>query len=230
MKKLYTSIGRFCRRGHGNMTYPYVMVSGRECVLDTQEMLIWALLNWRIVEADQVEWLYQASAEETGVGILHHRTAEDCLTRLVQRGLVMEGCGDTGADALYSLLSELYIIPISESLFLRVASFIRLTIFGGVPYTITRDLFRRDRRSEPEQQVVRLSNQTMLSTAELIKCAELHITELPTEETLLEALYGDEFTTSDNLVESVRFSDCRNTVLTAIANLYLRKQVILERI
>ena len=42
---------------------------------------------------------------------------------------------ETGADCLYDLLSDLYIIPISENPILRFISFIRLTVFEGLPYS-----------------------------------------------------------------------------------------------
>lgn len=227
MRKLYTAIGHFCRRGRGDITYPYVNVNGQEYVLDMQEMTLWVLLNWRILSAEQLEIQYGKRSKESGLAF--QRSLSDCMSRLVQRGLVMEGGGETDADALYDLLSNLYIIPLTESPFLRVLSFIRL-VFKGVPVSLAKRILKRDRRDDAEKRIMRLSRQTLLSTAELIRCAELQITDLPTEESVLDALYSDEFTTSDNLSELVRYSHFRNQILASVANLYLRQQIIFERI
>lgn len=157
------------------------------------------------------------------------RSAEECVRRLVQRGLIAKGSGDTGADALYDLLSELYVIPISENLFLRMISFIRLTLFSRLPYSITKKIFSKDKRNDNEKKVMRLANRAILSTAEIIKCIDQNVLSFTTDEDLLNVLYHDEYTTSDNIAYAVRsLPQCR-PVITSIANLYLRKQIIFER-
>ena len=75
-----------------------------------------------------------------------------------------------------------------------------------------------------------LSKQALLSTAELIKCAEGGIEDVSTDEKLLNALYSDIDSTSDNLPDMMRGSSQQVPVTLAITNLYLRKQVILERL
>lgn len=206
---------------------PSVLVNNREFMLDIQEMMIWSLLNWRILSDDEIQTLYENRARETGY--MTSRSVKECMARLIQRGLVAEGEGGLGADALYNLLSGLYIVPISVNPILRLISFVRLTVFGKIPYSVTKQLFRRDKRSSDEQKVMLLANQALLSTAEIIKCAELNAYTFRTEDELVDTLYHDEYTTSENIAHSVRcFSQCR-PVLTSIANLYLRKQIIFER-
>lgn len=226
--KLYTAVGKFKtkRSGHG-LRFPLVTVGGEERILDVQEMILWTILNWRILSMAEAAVLYGKKASETG--FTARRSMEECMRRLIQRGLVAEGTGDSGADALYDLLSELYIIPISESVFLKLLSFIRLTVFSRIPYSVTRKIFSRDKRSGDEQKVMRLANQVVLSTAEIVKCFEQDDLSLASEEDLLDALYHDEYTTSENIAYMVRcLPQCR-TVITSVANLYLRKQIIFER-
>ena len=74
-----------------------------------------------------------------------------------------------------------------------------------------------------------LANRAILSTAEMIKCVELNAVEFQTEEELVDALYHDEYTTSENIVHSVRFLQQCRPVLTSVANLYLRKQIVFDR-
>lgn len=228
MKKLYTAVGRMqFKVRNKDVRCPVVLLNNKEYILDIQEMMIWSLLNWRILSDDEIQTLYENKARETGY--MTHRPVTDCMKRLVQRGLVAEGEGELGADALYNLLSGLYVVPISESPFLRLVSFVRLTVFEGIPYSVTKQIFRKDNRNSDEQKVMLLANQAILSTAEIIKCAELNTLEFRTEDELIDTLYHDECTTSENIAHSVRFLPQCRPVITSVANLYMRKQIIFER-
>ena len=229
MQKYYTAVGRFeCKGRMGDMTCPMVIINNREYALDIQEMILWAALNWQIMDARSLEDAYSAKLKASG--IRPQRSISDCMRRLMQRGLVVEGCGETDEDALYALLSGLYVVPISDSLLLRLISFIKLTVFGHVPFAVTRKLFRKDRRSANERRVYRLSRQALLSTAELIKCVEYDIHTIHSDSQLMDALYADDTTTSDNIADMVRPFVCCRPVLQAVANLYLRRQIIFERL
>ena len=72
--------------------------------------------------------------------------------------------------------------------------------------------------------------QALLSTAEIIKCIDKNISRLPNECALLDSLYGDETTTSDNIASMVKVSQSSKPVTLAVANLYLRQQIIFERV
>ena len=225
---LYTAVGKFHIKGSvGGMRCPLVTLGGREFILDMQEMTLWTILNWRILTEEEIYLLYEKKVQETG--FLSSRSAEECVRRLVQRGLIAKGIGNAGADALYDLLSELYVIPISENLFLRVLSFIRLTFVARIPYSVTKRIFSKDKRSDSEKKVMRLANQAVLSTAEIIKCIDQNVLTFATDEDLLDVLYHDDYTTSDNIAYSVRFLPQCRPVITSVANLYLRKQIIFER-
>lgn len=229
MKKLYTAVGRFERRGSvGGLSCPIVVINRKEFAMNIQEMMLWTILNWRILDRDALKELYEARERESG--FLSKWDMDVCLNRLLQRGLAAEGAGDTDEQALYHLLSDLYIIPISESLPLRLISFIKLTVFQGVPFSATKKIFASDRRTEDEKRVMRLSRQALLSTAELIKCVEKQVPDISADESLLDALYSDAYTTSDNIAELVRSCKSCRPVLLSVSNLYLRRQIIFERI
>lgn len=112
---------------------------------------------------------------------------------------------------------------------MRVLSFIRLTFFSRIPYSVTKRIFSKDKRSDSEKKVMRLANQAVLSTAEIIKCIDQNVLTFATDEDLLDVLYHDDYTTSDNIAYSVRFLPQCRPVITSVANLYLRKQIIFER-
>lgn len=229
MEKLYTAVGclQFQGRRSGKR-YPLVKLNGKEYLLDMQEMMLWSILNWRIVSMDELCALYVQKEKESGY--FPDRGLEECLRRLLQRGLAADGSGESGADALYRLLSELYIVPIPESPLLRAVSFIRLTVFGGVPVSAAKRVFGKDRRDDGEKKVIRLANRALLSTSEIIKCIEQKVFDFSSEDELAQILFHDDYTTGETIAEeAISSPECR-PILTAVANLYLRRQIIFERV
>jgi len=225
----YTAVGHFQRRTDSQgQSYPVIIINQKEYYVDIQEMAIWTVLSWRLLEFPQVRAEYNKLERECVIPV--RRTMEDCLGRLVTRGLVASGCGETGFEALYDLLGGLYVAPLSESLPLRVAAFLKLMFLKGVPFSKARELFRRDKPSEREARVMALSRQALLSTAELVKCAEVGAEDVSTDEKLMDALYDDDDTTCYNIADMMLTAESREWVTVAVANLYLRKQIIFQRV
>ena len=89
-----------------------------------------------------------------------------------------------------------------------------------------------DKRGEPEEERsagwdnAERAKQVIQS----IKCIDKNISRLPNECALLDSLYGDETTTSDNIASMVKISQSSKPVTLAVANLYLRQQIIFERV
>ena len=57
-------------------------------------------------------------------------------------------------------------LPTSGPFFLRLASFVKLTLLAHVPVSAARKLFQKDKRTKYEALVMRLAGQALLSTAE----------------------------------------------------------------
>lgn len=225
----YTALGHFRRKNDGlGRSYPVIIINGREYNVDIQEMALWTVLNWRLLDFSQIEAEYHKLDQDCAIPA--RRTLEDCLGRLVTRGLAASGSGETDFEALYDLLGGLYVVPLSESLPLRLAVFLKLTFLKGVSLSKTRELFRKDKPSERETRIMALSRQALLSTAELIKCAEVGARDISTDEKLMDALYNDDDTTSENIADLMLTAGSRGWVTEAVANLYLRKQIIFERV
>lgn len=224
----YTAVGHFRRRINGlGRSCPVIIINEQEYDVDIQEMALWTALNWRLLDFPQVEAEYNKLNQDCVIPAL--RTLENCLGRLCTRGLVASGTGATDFEALYDLLGGLYVSPLSENLLRRLAAFLKLTVLRGVPVSQARKLFQKDQPSEEEAQVMALSRQALLSTAELVKCAELGVRDVSTDEKLIDALYNDETTTSDNIADMMLTAESRQWVTAAVANLYLRKQIIFQR-
>lgn len=228
-KTLFTAVGRFERRTNGyRYCCPIIILGEKEYMVDLQEMIIWSCLNWRIAHMEEIGNLYAKMLPGQKNAI--SRPWQDCVKRLLTRGLLVSGKGETEYDALYDLLCSLYIIPADGSAFLRMLSFLKLTLVNHVPFSAAKKLFRRDRRNAIEKHVMSLAKQALLSTAELIRCMDKDIQSLPTEESILERIYDDPDTTSDNIGYVMQISPKSKTVILAVANLYLRQQIIFERI
>ena len=226
-KTLYTALGHFrCRNDSGGRRYPVILMDHREFGMDPQEMTLWTALCWRLTDRQRAEAFYEQLSN--GMELFSRRSFSDCLDRLVTRGLVAKGSGTTDFDALYDLLGELYVVPISSSFPLKVVTFLKLLCSGTAPGSASA-LFRRDRRTEPERHIMALSRCAPLSTAELVRCAERGVPDTASDLQMLDLLYGDQETTSDNIVSEMRTAACCRPVTTAVANLYLRKQIIFER-
>lgn len=120
----YTAVGHFCRKTDANgRSYPVILVNQEEHMVDMQEMAVWSVLNWRFLRLEQIELKYSQLAGDLPPA---RRTLETCLNRLEMRGLIARGVGGTDFEALYDLLGELYVVPLSESLPLRLATFAKL--------------------------------------------------------------------------------------------------------
>ena len=189
--------------------------------------------NWRnacFISCSAFEDIYALYLKLTrGLSFTSHRTLDDCIDRLVTRGLVAERRGGSEYESLYDLLSCLYIAPVSANPFLRLGAFLKLWLWDGVPFSKAIRLFSRPKHSAEERQIVRLANQALLSNAELIKCAERGVRTLRSDAQLMDCLYDDELTTCENLPILMAASRQARPVSAAIANLYLHKQIVFER-
>lgn len=124
MKMLYTANGRYIRCCTEEGTRPVIIVCDKEYEVDVQEFMLWSILNWRILREEEIGSYYEKMASNTNVTI--HRSWQDCVQRLLVRGLIVAGTGDTEYDALYDLLACRFIIPIGAAWPLRVLSFLKL--------------------------------------------------------------------------------------------------------
>ena len=109
-RTLYTAVGHFQNVTTRDGAYPVVLVNRQEYRLDPQEMTVWSILNWRLLDPQSVEVFYEPMFRT--LMLEERRTLENCLGRLVTRGLVAAGHGETDFEALYDLLGGLYVVPI----------------------------------------------------------------------------------------------------------------------
>lgn len=228
MKKLYAAVGLFKLKSQGESNaYPSVILSGKECKLDVQEMAVWASLNWRILTSDQLRAYYEEQMSRTT--LICSRSFDETLNRLVIRGLIAEGVGGNDEEVLYNLISKLYIVPLYQSAPIRIISFLKLVLIHKVPFEKAKMVFEGDRKTRNEKRIMQLAFSAPMSTAEIIKCVDKNIDCILNEDDVVEFLYDDNSVTSENFAETVRSLPSTRSVISAISNLYLRKQILFER-
>lgn len=232
IQTLYTATGHLqMRRAQEGREYPVVVLNRREHLLAPLELVLWSRLCWRFRDLDRLRREYETTAEETGLPELQRQAPsfEHALTQLVARGLIASGEGETQVDALYDLLSNLYITPIDDSFWNRLAAASKLVTVRHVPRAKVRGLFQKECTTDEERRILALSRQALLSTAELIKCEEAGVTDVSSSERVLETLYYDDVTTCYNIAHLMRNSPMRDPVVLAVSNLFLRKQIVFQR-
>lgn len=225
---LYTAIGHFKKKADtSGQVYPVVLVNRQEYPVDMQEMMVWSTLCWRLMDYRQLQEKYELltrSLEQPKY------TLVSCVERLKTRGLISCGTGPTDFDALYDLLGDLYVMPLTKEFLPRLTAFLKLVLFNGVSYRSAKTLFYRDSPTQQEAQVISLARQALLSTAEIIKCIDIGVHDISTGSKLMDKLYCDPESNSDNIRYMVNDSPNKAPVTSAVANLYLRKQIIFERL
>ncbi|MBQ7922473.1 MAG: hypothetical protein IJ325_07845, partial [Clostridia bacterium] len=111
-----------------------------------------------------------------------------------------------------------------------VVSFLRMVFSDGLPVKTALQVFNRDRRSDGEKKIMKLIHKVKLTTAETVWCFDRNVMDLQNEDEVVEKLYQDDYTTSENIADEMRLSPVCRSVLTDISNLYLRKQIVFDRI
>lgn len=229
MKKLYTAVGQLHFRGSAmENRCPILVVNGNETTPNMSEMILWSTLYWQILTDDELETQFAAKKNE--VNYTDSMSASAVMYWMMRRGLIEEGIGDTYEDALYDLLSRLYITPIEVNPLLDVVSFLRMVFSDRLPVKTALQVFNRDRRSDGEKKIMKLIHKVKLTTAETVRCFDRNVLDLQNEDEVVERLYQDDYTTSENIADEMRSSPVCRSVLTDISNLYLRKQIVFDRI
>jgi len=222
----YTSMGRMTTKKENGITVPCIIVEDREYRLTVEELIIWGSLHWKFLNKKDLE--REFNRRKDNARIFNDVSFEDTLNRLITRTVVSSGTNYLAADALYELVGDLKIRPVRIDPRDRFKSSVYMYFNKGVPLTQCIKHFFGAVLSKNEKHILNLSKKVGVSTAEIIKCGELKIQNIETEDELMDKLYSDEKTDYITINSDSRFSKLRVDVLQSVANLYLKKQIIFE--
>lgn len=223
MMTLYTAIGTYRLAQNG---LPLVTTGGRDCAMDTHELLLWSSLAFRILTYQELRAEFYEKEKE--LHILGELDFDHYLNRLIMRRLVASGKDCTGVDALYDLLGHLYIQPVPDSILVKAVSFLKLFLGRKLPLQKAVSVFHTEKLEPMEKQVMALLRHEMLSTAELIQCTEKGKKRLKDSNDLMDCLYREGDCDCESIVTDCRVSETRFPVLTAIANLYFKQRITFQ--
>lgn len=184
MMTLYTAVGRYKMTGKG---LPLVTAGGRECALTPHELILWSSLAFRILTYDELKTAFYKKEQE--LHIMGELDFDHYLNRLIMRRLIASGRDCTGVDALYDLLGRLYLQSSHTGFSAKVLTFIKLCLRHGISMRQAASVFNSEKLEPMEKQLISLLNRQMLSTAELIQCAQKDIKQLKNNNELMEYLF-----------------------------------------
>lgn len=222
MITLYTAIGQLYLKEDGR---PVIIMNQSEYALDMHEMLLWSSLAFRILNYDELKTEYLKQEQE--YHMLSESDFDYYVNRLLNRKLIASGRDYLGVDALFALMQNLYLTPVSRNLFTDILAFLHLYLGKGFSFMHAVKVFQKTALPSEERQLLRYLQHQQLSTSELIQCYELS-TKPRTHAELMEALYADEETDCDNIAIKSRFSKHAKEILVTVTNLYLNQHLILE--
>lgn len=229
MMSLYTAIGvlKFQKSSTGK-SIPVIINNQQEYGLSEHELVLWSCLAFQILQIHELRTAYehrlQNADTKEALPFSHY------LNRLILRGLVAKGEGMTGVDALYRLLGNLHILPISNPFPVRLFTCIQLRLEGKIGNEDMRKYLKKTPNTPMEETVLKLAQAVPLTTAELVTCVELesgNAPENPSE--MLDNLYQNPDTTYQTLTDDAQIHHVQYPVLQAIGNLYLNKQISFQQ-
>lgn len=225
--ELYTAVGKLCRK---NEQYGLLLkVGGRELIADPQESTIWMLLNWGVYPKEVITPYCFLRRPELKI----QRSYEDCIDRMVQRGMIAKGSGSNPLKAYYQLFSDLYILPMFAKNHTRLRA-----AFGLLGKCPIKEIFRMARPlvlEDLDKIILQLIYRTCLSTAEIVAYLEKILSPYPEEgendhlrKDVAGIIYDGEDTAREAILFKAAYSSQCIPVVTSINRLYKQRAIIFD--
>lgn len=205
--------GRVPEVKHQNKTYE----------LSIPDFIIWTSLCWNIYNYDELKKVFDERCKENN--FLLDFNFDYYLQSLELRGLIKSGKGCTSIAALYSLMLDLHIRPISNSIVVRTIVFLKL-LLNGKKFEEAKKVFdKRIFDNDSVCNVWNITTQSDLSVAEVICCVKNNIKD---EDSIIEKVYGEKYDYK-TIGAYAQVQDDKYTILNTIVDLYLRKLILFEK-
>lgn len=226
MVTYYAALGRYeLEKLRGGAQRPVLFKAGQEFGVTVKEYIVWNAVLWNILDYKALRADCLRKAAQYGVG-MNEEDFDGTLGRLVNRGLVACGQGYTGAAALYALLEDVFPSPVQLSPVRKLLGFLML-LLRGYPFSVARHILDTEELDDNEQRVWKLICRQEMSTAEVIRCVDLGVRDVSTSAKVVAGIYKDGVDYK-NVGSHAQLSPRMYGVLAAVANLYLKRMVILE--
>lgn len=221
MCTLYTSVGKLELRKEKDFTYPVITVNHEEFQPSPHEFVMWMTCCWQIFEVQAVFESYMSGLKEAQFP--NSIDPNTCLKNLLRSGLIVRGDGEKPSQALYALVSALYIVPRTEN----KRSILKRMYFLLVKKQVTLEQFLTELKNEnyvdSQDEILEVAGRHMLSTAELIQLMDTAAMEDKKPETIDSLLYSTEPKENPGLTRN------KIDILTELVSLYLNQEVYFQR-
>lgn len=161
MMTFYAAAGSYQIRSEDGKNMPYIMRLGKLQPVSIPEFSLWSMLLWDVLTYEELHKKFYDKMEETEI---EPSSFDKSLEMLVKRKLIIKGVGYTGADALYNMLSDTYVIPLrgvqGTRKLMNVAKLLKqkkVNFFEAVY------LLQPEKSSVAERRIMKLVLQTPLS-------------------------------------------------------------------
>ncbi len=222
----YTALGRLVTKAENETRIPVVIIDDSEHHMSIDELMIWGSLHWNFLNKEDLQREYENRKQNAH--IFNDTSFEQTLNRLEVRGIVKCATDYLAADALYGLVGRLRIKPIKHNIWDKLKSCSYMYFNKGLPIKSCIKTFFEAKTTQNEKEILKLSQKTGITAAEIIKCMENGVKKINDENDLMDKLYADERTTDDNIITESRFSHLKTEILQSVLNLYLKKRIIFE--
>lgn len=223
MMTFYAAIGTYRIPTENGHKIPYIQKLGKLYPISIPEFVIWSTLLWEVMTYDELKRFYEDQIRELDGA---HPGFDELLSMLLKRKLIVKGIGYTGVDALYSMLSDAFVIPFRVNGGRKLWNAFKLWCNGRISAHQARSILKPRAVTPMEERVVRLVEQTPLSTSEIIRCVERGITDVSTADKVIDGIYIN--STQKTIANEEFMAAPTNAVLEAVSNLYLNREVVLE--
>ena len=225
MMTFYAAVGSYRIKNQNGRKVPYIQKLGKLHLVSIPEFMIWSTLLWEVMTYDELKRQYEDMVHGLDAKL---PAFDEMLNLLIKRKLVVKGLGYTGRDALFNMLSDAFVIPYCMTAPKKTWMVLRLWLKGKLGILDIPRLLHAGDASEDEDRVIRLVEQTPLSTAEIIRCFEREVYDVSSPEKVIAGIYPDEESDQARIANEEKLSEHTGAVLQAVANLYLNRKIILE--
>lgn len=225
MLTLYTAIGQLTTKPEG-CRFPLVLMNQQEYALTPQELILWSSLAFQILTKPELKERYDFQIQKQE--ITDRPDFEHFLRRLLLRGIVAEGSGYTGIDALYRLLGTLYPVPVKNTPAMRLYECFYKIATGKMKLSRIKMELQEPELKKMDALILRLSDTFHFSVAELLGYVELAVQPVPPTEDVYQ-LYHNPDETCDSLADKMQLNHTQFPILQSIGNLYLHKKILFTK-
>jgi len=223
MMTFYAAVGCYRIRNEEGHSVPYIQKLGKLHLLSIPEFVIWSTLLWEVMTYPELEKHYNEQIKE-----LPAKTPgfDELLELMIKRKLIVKGVGYTGRDALYNMLSDAFVVPFRMRGGRKLLTALRLMAKGRISLSDVLAVMKEKPVTNAEDRVIRLVEQTPLSTSEIVRCFERGIEDVSTTAKVIAGIYPD--STQAEIASEEFMSEHTNEVLEAVSNLYFKRKIIIE--